>query len=661
MDTSALDSILSERSWGGVGIRQANGHPLSESLQLRIHGVGFHGAAAVLDVVQVVEGDPKTSGFYRIVSEPPDCEAYVWSPLTWRARLQRLWVLLLPFVLLNVAGFAHHSPRISHRARVHQLLNKLLGAALLAWLVAVSVHLFAEELFFRRGGPGGVLFRDDWLGVPLVRSAIGIVAAFVIVLGLYGLARYQGKLHGTLDEREGAGSGSGRPSWSSWWSERPGPLDGPFWRTEDGQRREARDLLPLFGVWLVSAVGLVLLAAMGQTCRSASECGNESLGLGAIVPWPLAGALVVVTFIGLLSVIEFSWRGNRRLGVLTPCLVPYILSALAVTLLYALTALLATATTSNGSAPPEAWMLDIVGWSLFLLALALIVAAIYVVAGRNPSGTSPWRWRWRVGSLGRIAHVASHIELLLFVPVSMFVLLGSIRSLSMARKQSFPLSVFSEGNWVLDGGGFWIGISLLAASVIAIQFMGPVWDALSFWRPRFYQQMVPAPYAARAVPELHKRICSLMGLQADEDGKTSDQTGLVVMGHSQGSVLAFAALQRLRKDPNSSGTLTRIALATYGSPLGTLYAKYFPAYFDPSGFAALRESLSVSNGEHGWRNFYRLSDYVGRGIFSAEQNDSDDPADVELPEVWPRVAAHSGYLSEELVLEWVKRRAPSSG
>lgn len=75
---------------------------------------------------------------------------------------------------------------------------------------------------------------------------------------------------------------------------------------------------------------------------------------------------------------------------------------------------------------------------------------------------------------------------------------------------------------------------------------------------------------------------------------------LVISGHSQGSVLAAAAVWQL-----PAATRRRVALLTYGSPLERLYGRWFPAYFGPVALRELRSEVNC------WRNLWRHTDPIG--------------------------------------------------
>ncbi|WP_073918467.1 hypothetical protein [Streptomyces sp. CB00455] len=120
--------------------------------------------------------------------------------------------------------------------------------------------------------------------------------------------------------------------------------------------------------------------------------------------------------------------------------------------------------------------------------------------------------------------------------------------------------------------------------------IGILWDVGTFW-PRAAHPFAPPCYAERAVPDLTWRMTAWTG-----------RTGgrLVISGHSQGSVLAAAAVWQLPPEVRR-----RVALLTYGSPLGRLYGRWFPAHFGPGPLTALHRDVDC------WRNLWRATDPIG--------------------------------------------------
>ncbi|MER7999907.1 hypothetical protein [Streptomyces sp. NPDC095613] len=171
--------------------------------------------------------------------------------------------------------------------------------------------------------------------------------------------------------------------------------------------------------------------------------------------------------------------------------------------------------------------------------------------------------------------------------------------------------------------------------------IGILWDVGTFW-PRAAHPFAPPCYAERAVPDLTWRIASW-----------TRRTGgrLVLSGHSQGSVLAAAAVWQL-----PDATRHRVALLTYGSPLERLYGRWFPAYFGAAHLSALSREL------HCWRNLWRDTDPIGGPVLVPAEGDRPevdrgpllDPlaygrtADHPLPEP---ILGHSDYQADPVFAE----------
>ncbi|MET9913453.1 tetratricopeptide repeat protein [Streptomyces sp. NPDC006476] len=120
--------------------------------------------------------------------------------------------------------------------------------------------------------------------------------------------------------------------------------------------------------------------------------------------------------------------------------------------------------------------------------------------------------------------------------------------------------------------------------------LGIVWDLGTFW-PRAAHPFARLCYSERAVPDLTWRMTTWCR-----------QTGgrIVVSAHSQGSVLAVAAIWQL-----PPADRRRIALLTYGSPLERLYGRLFPSYFGHDALFSLHREIDS------WRNLWRSTDPIG--------------------------------------------------
>lgn len=92
----------------------------------------------------------------------------------------------------------------------------------------------------------------------------------------------------------------------------------------------------------------------------------------------------------------------------------------------------------------------------------------------------------------------------------------------------------------------------------------------------------------------------------------TERTGgrLVISGHSQGSVLAAAAVWQL-----PAAARRRVALLTYGCPVERLYGRWFPTYFGPAPLQALHQEV------HCWRNLWRATDPIGGPVLTGDDVD----------------------------------------
>ncbi|WP_030326100.1 hypothetical protein [Streptomyces flavochromogenes] len=179
------------------------------------------------------------------------------------------------------------------------------------------------------------------------------------------------------------------------------------------------------------------------------------------------------------------------------------------------------------------------------------------------------------------------------------------------------------GSWMI-GFGFLLFVTWgrrAYRDASARRTIGILWDVGTFW-PRAAHPFAPPCYAERAVPDLTWRMSSW-----------TRSTGgrLVISGHSQGSVLAAAAVWQL--PPATRG---RVALLTYGSPLERLYGRWFPAYFGPEALRALNRTV------HCWSNLYRATDPIGGPVRVPADGDRPavDAAALLDPVAYGRTRAH---------------------
>jgi hypothetical protein len=193
-----------------------------------------------------------------------------------------------------------------------------------------------------------------------------------------------------------------------------------------------------------------------------------------------------------------------------------------------------------------------------------------------------------------------------------------------------------------------------------------LWDVATFW-PLAAHPLGPPSYGERAVPDLR-----------DQASQLAKKSRVVISAHSQGTVLAAAALLMdagTAQHPGRTWPPGSLALLTFGSPLRRLYARNFPAYFGFPCLDELRDRLSNPPilGRR-WHNLWALTDPIGGEIFPdddaggvADKRD-EDVVDERLLDTqgllpvegegrYPQICGHSGFWTRPEYLSSVDELA----
>jgi len=173
-----------------------------------------------------------------------------------------------------------------------------------------------------------------------------------------------------------------------------------------------------------------------------------------------------------------------------------------------------------------------------------------------------------------------------------------------------------------------------------------------------------------------RRYRALLGEVAAGGVDRAPYDGLVIVSHSQGTVLSAATLFGDRQRAPQARPLDEeepglalpgaVSLLTCGCPLRQLYDERLPGQYDwvrelPRRPGGLRPVTGT------WVNLYRSGDYVGRALWARDTGarevyDPDHPGyDLRAPG-GPRVVercvgagSHTGYWSEPALGDWVMR------
>jgi hypothetical protein len=634
-------------------------------VELRVHGVGGSSRDSLLGVesanetVLVAEG--VDAGFYARAADP-DVEGYVWGGLTSGSKKQPLWLLLLPFTLVNVAGWTH-SPngwrwyRAAMRGAV-MLLGLTLTAAWVLWSAIIVVDVIAYQWGQR----------VTWMPPPHGRIAIALVLLLGVFLFLGWLARV------TVRRFEEVGTAGAKP--------REGTL-----RIDPNERLQDRsffdhpsDVALLLVVHALSA--LVTLGWVGVLAwRAANDPPAGPLGFKPVIVVIGALQLVALSALVLLSIpgTPFRWAAPAVLCTLAVAINNGFFAGLTIEAANRFDGWLAGDEFAKVVPGPSANLVDVFVATLLVFVVAVVVFA--VVRGlvwpgslwRAKSQDVPLRQSPRGAPLDGVvarrgvdrgrafANSVRHFDIVLTATAAAFLAFGAIAGAQRTHASDLAnvdldSDEFLFGwKWLTDPGAkvlpylalAVIGVAALAQRRLSTRRMiGIVWDLFTFW-PRRFHPFAVRPYSERAVPELRCRLEQHLG-----------ERPVVVSAHSQGSVLAYAAIVSLE-----ASLQQKIAFVTYGSPLAGLYHQAFPAYFPGAGgYGGLAGKLSS------WQNFRRLTDPIASKIFERDVV-LDDPgvtagggaappatALEHDREPWVELAVHSYYRNEPVMKRYVAQQ-----
>gem|GEM_PF-2919752 len=144
------------------------------------------------------------------------------------------------------------------------------------------------------------------------------------------------------------------------------------------------------------------------------------------------------------------------------------------------------------------------------------------------------------------------------------------------------------------------------------------------------------------------------GIATEVDRILNDNERVVLVGHSQGSVLCVWYLAHRRPSEDA------VRLITCGSPVLSLYATFFPRFFDNELM------MSANDGAGGWTNFWRETDPIATALKPAIPESAEKFNDTLIPDprdgcVASSPRGHGDYWNEpELKAVSVPWLAPST-
>jgi hypothetical protein len=565
-------------------------------MELRVHGIGGPDPGGVLgcasDNATVVtwRSEPEARSVVRACAGRRDVHVYHWSPLTSGSRSFALWPLLLPFTLLNVAGWMAPPGSRTWRTALHRVAAVWVGlattAATVVWLVLAAMTVWHEVT----GVPGRAAgsLTGAYFGAAAATSAVAMAALVLMAtFTANGFERFR---------PAGWPATPRRWTWP-WGAGASARLDDlAFYDSGNDHRMRWRVHVAVAAVTWAAVVAVVL--------EGGTERAGHLVGRALIVVGVLQGVgVVAMAVVGLVPAPGDDRRLTRRL--LAPAA-----AILGILLLGGLVLSGVIALTGLDEVPPGplAVLYDCYGWAVLGAVAGATISVVHALLTPVPAERGPDRAL--LPTLGarmraRLATTLSSIDRIVTALAVAFVAAGAV-ALAVRREaiadDTWRLTATAPVNIARSTFAFVLAFTVLnlvksRAAPAALRRIGNVWDILTFW-PRAFHPFAVRPYAERAVPELQDFL-----------QRAPRQDDLVVTAHSQGTVLAYAAIRPF-VTADGRCTLPPFSLVTFGSPLSALYAAVFPHYFDPAEFESVRRALGGR-----WSNCFRYTDHVGRDLF----------------------------------------------
>lgn len=318
-----------QRAAAGAGAPEPP-EPAETALELLVHGVGGTTPEKMLDDPRTVRitGDDTAAVFRRAADADaedrpagrraePVPEAYVWCNLTSGNGARALWLLLLPFMVVNLAHWmrptAHSRPRT---VRLYGLLVRLAGLTLTVLLVAAACEVALDLAAWQCAGTRACAARHSWLGflspagggwwsAPGRRLALAALVPAALTALLWYLSHrtwsaYESQQPMSRDaEPEETGAGGPEPEETG----AGGPLGRPgFWY---GRRLVARLRAAHTAAGLLTVAAAVAAPAAAFDRRPGGPTALDVLG------WSLHAALVALAAV-VVGVVCRRGRSEHR-------------------------------------------------------------------------------------------------------------------------------------------------------------------------------------------------------------------------------------------------------------------------------------------------------------------------------------------------------------
>jgi len=253
------------------------------------------------------------------------------------------------------------------------------------------------------------------------------------------------------------------------------------------------------------------------------------------------------------------------------------------------------------------------------------------------------RYRARTG-LDDLEHTSRNMPRLLFNPWLVGLLIGSFL---IVLTFVFFQPEMESSHAFISFRSFVLPLAAVAALLVPLSFGHRVANVIQIardlidhnYRPSLEAALffIPARFRPASERPRRARIQERLKLVLKTFVQHQGYDGVIFLAHSQGSIVAYDYLR------DNGPTYTELgdaapALLTFGSPLGTIYQKYFHEYAAshpvPHGIAARLKC---------WINLYRVDDYIGGRVIA--------PSGLRVDNHVMGPGGHTGYWTEPDVAE----------
>lgn len=253
------------------------------------------------------------------------------------------------------------------------------------------------------------------------------------------------------------------------------------------------------------------------------------------------------------------------------------------------------------------------------------------------------RYRARTG-LHDLEHTSRNMPRLLFNPWLVGLLIGSFL---IVLTFVFFQPEMESSHAFISFRSFVLPLAAVAALLVPLSFGHRVANVIQIardlidhnYRPSLEAALffIPARFRPASERPRRARIQERLKLVLKTFVQHQGYDGVIFLAHSQGSIVAYDYLRDNGPTYSELGDAAP-ALLTFGSPLGTIYQKYFHEYAAsqpvPHGFAARLKC---------WINLYRVDDYIGGRVIA--------PSGLRVDNHVMGPGGHTGYWTEPDVAE----------